>query len=238
MVKGMHDSGERQSFTTGAVRDTGKGKGRFDLLSPFAAFRRAKWVELGAEKYTDRNWEKGIPVSRCLCSAIRHLTMYSLGCRREDHLAAASFNIEAIMHFEAVFPRDNKAIHDMPDYGNVFIRDDYTIGMPPNMEGSMFGKAVPVTHVPVVNKNLDPVKCPWCDEGNVVVHDNGYTYCDRADCGIMYSARDRRVMEDSAPDKYEPKRPEQCRWCADGYVRDSGVCDYCGKERRREGEAW
>jgi hypothetical protein len=34
MIDGqMHDSGERQEFGTGAVRDTTTGKGRFDLIA-------------------------------------------------------------------------------------------------------------------------------------------------------------------------------------------------------------
>ena len=53
------DSGERQEFSTGSVRDTRKGKGRFDLLPPKAIRRLAVHFESGAIKYGDRNWEKG-----------------------------------------------------------------------------------------------------------------------------------------------------------------------------------
>ena len=53
----MHDSGERQHFDTGAVRDTTKGKGRFDLLSPEVLFRLARWTEEGTKIFR-RNWEK------------------------------------------------------------------------------------------------------------------------------------------------------------------------------------
>ncbi len=100
----IHDSGERQQFDTGAVRDPSKGKGRYDLISPYATLRLALHYEAGAAKYDDRNWEKGIPASRCLDSAKRHLDKWLMGMKDEDHLAAAAWNIFAIMHFEAVKP--------------------------------------------------------------------------------------------------------------------------------------
>ena len=109
----MHDSGKRQEFSTGAVRDTAEGKGRFDLLSPAALFRWARWMEIGAKKYDDRNWEKGIPVSRCVDSAMRHLVKYLAGHDDEDHLAAVMFNVAAIMHFEEHMPE----MQDLPKRG-------------------------------------------------------------------------------------------------------------------------
>ncbi|NLA12583.1 MAG: hypothetical protein GX883_10750 [Firmicutes bacterium] len=100
----LEDSGERQQFDTGAVRDPAKGKGRYDLITPHGLKRLALHYEAGAAKYDDRNWEKGIPASRCFSSAVRHLFRWIAGERKEDHLAAAAWNIFAIMHFEAVKP--------------------------------------------------------------------------------------------------------------------------------------
>ena len=100
----MKDSGEREHFETGAVRDRREGKGRFDLISPYALRRLALVYEKGARKYADRNWEKGIPASRCLDSALRHLNQYMAGWKDEDHLAQCAFNVFAIMHFEEVLP--------------------------------------------------------------------------------------------------------------------------------------
>ena len=87
------DSGERQNFETGAVRDTSSGKGRYDLLPVNAIRRVARHYENGARKYEDRNWEKGIPITRYIDSALRHL--FSALDRRveEDHLAAAAWNV-------------------------------------------------------------------------------------------------------------------------------------------------
>lgn len=96
----MHDSGKREEFGTGAVRDSSEGKPRPDLISPHAIMREAVWMAKGAKKYGERNWEKGIPIRRCFESMFRHLLMYWLGDRTEDHLAAIRFNAGAIMHFE------------------------------------------------------------------------------------------------------------------------------------------
>lgn len=94
------DSGQREEFTSGAVRDVREGKGRYDLL-PSAPIRRwAAVMERGAKKYEQRNWEKGIPISRCLDSALRHIFQYMDGQKDEDHIAQAFWNIGAVMHFE------------------------------------------------------------------------------------------------------------------------------------------
>lgn len=106
------DSGKREEQGTGAVRDTRAGKGRFDLISPFALKRLADVYERGAVKYADRNWEKGIKVSRCLDSAIRHIMQYEMGMTDEDHLGHAAWNLFAVMHFQAVMPE----MDDMPKY--------------------------------------------------------------------------------------------------------------------------
>jgi len=114
----MHDSGNRQSFATGAVRDTADDKPRPDLVSPFAMERLGEWLRLGAVKYRERNWEQGIPVSRCVASLARHLMKYQQGCRDEDHMAAVMCNAMFILHFEEMIRRSllPSELDDMPTY--------------------------------------------------------------------------------------------------------------------------
>ncbi len=97
----LHDSGSRETFASGAQRDPGKDKGRWDLLSLDTLRRDAILLEKGAVKYAARNWEQGMPFSRCISSAIHHIFRHLAGHRDEDHLAAARWNIGCIMHFEA-----------------------------------------------------------------------------------------------------------------------------------------
>lgn len=103
----VQDSGNHQEFSTGSKRDSREGKGRYDLVSPLFMRRFTKHFENGAVKYGDRNWEKGQPISRYLDSAMRHLYGYLEGKRDEDHLAAAAWNVHAMIHTEEN-AKDNK----------------------------------------------------------------------------------------------------------------------------------
>lgn len=99
------DSGERAVFESGMVRDTEKGKPRFDLLLPLGVpfaeqmlTRDAQLMARGAEKYEARNWEKArgeAELRRYHSSALRHLLQWIAGETDEDHAAAVRFNIMA-----------------------------------------------------------------------------------------------------------------------------------------------
>jgi len=96
----VKDSGAREEFSTGAVRDTGAGKGRFDLLPYYPLERLARHYENGARKYDDNNWRKGIPLKRYKESALRHLLKAVEGFTDEDHWAAAMWNIAGYLWTE------------------------------------------------------------------------------------------------------------------------------------------
>ena len=115
---GMQDSGQRETFETGAVRDTAEGKVRPDLISPFAVERLSEWLRLGAEKYAPRNWEKGLPVSRCTASLCRHLMKFQQGCTDEDHIAAILCNAMFIAHIQEMCKRGvlPESLLDLPKY--------------------------------------------------------------------------------------------------------------------------
>lgn len=109
--KAVKDSGFRQEFDTGAVRDIQTGKGRFDLIPPQIMFRLAKHYENGAVKYGENNWTKGIPSRRYIDSALRHVFNYIMGNREEDHLSAAIWNLSCVMWNE-----ETNTMHDMFDW--------------------------------------------------------------------------------------------------------------------------
>lgn len=112
--KAIVDSGERINYGEGkAIREPATGKGRFDLITPFGLSRLARWYELGAMKYSERNWEKGMPFSRYLDSALRHLNKFTMGMDDEDHLAAACWNILAIIHHQEIGQLE---LDDLPHY--------------------------------------------------------------------------------------------------------------------------
>lgn len=100
----LKDSGHRREFETGAVRDMQEGKGRCDLLPACALLRLSRHYEAGANKYSDRNWEQGIPISVMIDSGMRHLLKYLDGQDDEDHLVAAAWNILGAMWMEEKHP--------------------------------------------------------------------------------------------------------------------------------------
>lgn len=112
------DSGERRRFNTGAQRDVVTDKGRYDLISPIMIERLAKLLQRGAEKYDDRNWEKGMPLSVYMDSGMRHLYKFLEGHRDEDHLIAAIWNLQALLHIEEMVGRGilSKDLLDLPTY--------------------------------------------------------------------------------------------------------------------------
>lgn len=114
----LHDSGERRTFSSGAQRDRGTLKPRPDLISPHAQMREGMIFALGAEKYTERNWELGMEISECIASAQRHIEQWKLGFKDEDHLAQARWNLGAILHYEEEIKagRMDPKFANMPHY--------------------------------------------------------------------------------------------------------------------------
>lgn len=134
-LTGIDDGGERMSYGEGrAEREPSTGKGRYDLVTPFGLMRLAKWYELGAKKYSNRNWEKGMPFSRYIDSAQRHINKYIMGMTDEDHLAAAVWNLMAIMHHEELgqtefddmphYLKENEHLTALEKYGVVFLDEN------------------------------------------------------------------------------------------------------------------
>lgn len=66
---------------------------RYELTTPMLMLEVSKQAEDGADKYADRNWELGMPVSRFIDSAARHLTQYLAGMTDEPHARAFMWNI-------------------------------------------------------------------------------------------------------------------------------------------------
>jgi hypothetical protein len=109
---------EKEKFSTGAQRNDATGKGKYVLVSPIALRRLAGVYERGSITHSARNWECGLPISRCLDSAIRHIYQYIEGLRDEDHLAQAAWNLCAAIHMEEMVERGRlpKELNDMPNY--------------------------------------------------------------------------------------------------------------------------
>lgn len=100
--KEVSDNGVK--YSTGAVRSKDAEMERWDLISPIGLRRVAETCAEGAAKYSDFNWERGMPISDLLNHAIRHQFLYLSGDRSEDHLAHCAWNLLAAMHSEEMWP--------------------------------------------------------------------------------------------------------------------------------------
>lgn len=81
------------------------GKQRYDLIPPDALDEIVKILTLGADKYDDRNWEKGMDWGRYFGACMRHLWAWWGGedCDREtgfSHLAHAGCCIFFLLAYE------------------------------------------------------------------------------------------------------------------------------------------
>lgn len=90
------DSGEREHFQSGMMRDTQKGKPRYDLIDRAFLKRWAELMARGAEKYGEENWRKAegeAELERFQASAVRHMFQWLDGDTTEDHAVAVAFNL-------------------------------------------------------------------------------------------------------------------------------------------------
>lgn len=89
--------------TTGVKHD--QGKPRMDLLPPELLTEVAKILTFGAEKYSARNWEKGMEWGRVYGAALRHMNKWWAGQDKDDetgesHLAHAACCLAFLIAYE------------------------------------------------------------------------------------------------------------------------------------------
>lgn len=86
-----------------AIREADEAKPAMVGISPFAMKALGMLMTRANKKYGDyRNWEKGMPVTRCLDAILRHTTAYLEGDDTEDHMASVMWNAMCLIHFKAV----------------------------------------------------------------------------------------------------------------------------------------
>lgn len=98
------DSGKREKYDSGMVRDTQEAKADFTLLLTDLPYeeqiltRFANLMVRGAEKYGRKNWQLANSqeeLDRFKASALRHMMQWQMGEIDEDHAAAVYYNIMA-----------------------------------------------------------------------------------------------------------------------------------------------
>lgn len=78
---------------------------RFDLLPPEAMIELARIYTIGAIKYEDNNWRKGMNYSKCFGALYRHLLKFQSGQTVDPetgchHMAQVAWNAIALMVYD------------------------------------------------------------------------------------------------------------------------------------------
>lgn len=108
------------------------GKSRYDLLPTFAQEQYARVMTYGAEKYSDRNWEKGMSWSSVAASLERHLQAFKRG---EDfdpesgclHVAHIICNAAYLAEYYDIYPEGDDRPHSYLRVPRIMIDIDEVI---------------------------------------------------------------------------------------------------------------
>jgi hypothetical protein len=85
------------------------GKHRYDLIPAQPLDELARVYTIGAGKYADRDWEKGLKWGRVFAAMMRHAWKWWRGERHDPedgqhHLASVAWCAFALMEFERTHP--------------------------------------------------------------------------------------------------------------------------------------
>ncbi len=101
----IKDSGEREEFESGMVRDTAENKIDYTLAFDGPLLDRyASHLTEGAKKYAKRNWMQARgpeEMERFMESATRHFRQWQRRDTDEDHFSSTVFNMNGFEYVEA-----------------------------------------------------------------------------------------------------------------------------------------
>lgn len=113
----VKDSGERQQFESGMVRDVTEGKVDYTLVYDGPMLDRwAEHLTKGAIKYDARNWmlaDGEAEMERFKQSAARHFRQWMRGDTDEDHAAAVFFNLNGYEYVRSRLPAKIEFVSDV-----------------------------------------------------------------------------------------------------------------------------
>jgi len=123
-VSTLKDGGTRKTYSTGATKEDNtktEGKGAYHLLPVLAIREVAEIFRKGALKYSEWNWEAGLPLSRFIDSGKRHWDQEWEGLIDEKHAAQACWNALCYLQTLLMIQRGilPPTLDDRPSYGKV-----------------------------------------------------------------------------------------------------------------------
>lgn len=92
------------------------GKDRHDLIHPIAQEELAKVFTMGAKKYADRNWEKGMSWTSTIASLKRHLNAFEMGEDRDTesgllHMSHVAWGAHVLTTYYSIYPEGDDRPH-------------------------------------------------------------------------------------------------------------------------------
>jgi hypothetical protein len=89
-----------RTFESGSKRDADETKPLVNHFDAYCRLRYGYLLRKGANHYGKNNWKLGQPDEAAIESLNRHLALYEVGDRNEDHLSAIIFNVQLLMKNE------------------------------------------------------------------------------------------------------------------------------------------
>lgn len=135
------------------------GKSRYDLLPAFAIEELVKVLTYGANKYSDRNWEKGLSWTETFGSLMRHAWAWMKGEDRDKesqclHMAHVACNALFLVEFyytckgDETRPYGNKTNPNSPFHAPALVPYalDFTKACRVCRRATIYGKSVCPEH--------------------------------------------------------------------------------------------
>lgn len=96
---------EAPKDAVGGAKKNDVGKLRWDLLPPFPMMKLVEVYSMGAGKYGDYNWRKGMAWSRIFAAMMRHAWNWWAGQKNDPvdgqhHLASVAWAALTLMQYE------------------------------------------------------------------------------------------------------------------------------------------
>ena len=103
----INETNEESKAEAGTRYDADKP--RFDLIPAYPMMELAKVYTMGAKKYDDRNWEKGMSWSKVIASLQRHLWKFQGGEDIDEesglnHMVHVAWNAFTLIQYSLSFP--------------------------------------------------------------------------------------------------------------------------------------
>jgi hypothetical protein len=126
---------KKKEFKEGVKHD--QGKMRYDLIPVLPLLELAKVYTIGAKKYDDNNWRKGMNFGRIIAALQRHLEKWKVGWREDatdgqHHLSSVMWCAATLIQFEFM------AMHD-PEFAQNFDDRVKDLSIPNNDGESIWG---------------------------------------------------------------------------------------------------